>query len=201
MEIEQKSQSNKQEHREQRRQEKNALQKSREKKKILKKYLSWIIYLISAGIIIYGLIFIVQQPKSVRPGQAIPIQSRNHISENAPNPKYNSNPPTSGPHASPVKGGFYSGELRDRNVVHNLEHGFVWITYKNVDDKTLTKLEQIAKQFSGSVVISKREANDSPIALASWGRLEKLKAGAFNERLIINFIIKNRNKSPERLAK
>ena len=140
-----------------------------------------------------------QKPDDARPGQAVPIQGRDHIPDNAPIPAYNSNPPTSGPHSLPVEGGFYSTEIKDINAVHNLEHGFIWITYKNVDDQTLANLARIGQRFPGIVIVSAREANDTPIALASWGRLEKMEA--FDEALIIDFIWQNRNQSPEPLAK
>jgi len=198
---EERSQPTRQKRWELRRQEKEAFQKSQKRKRILKKYITWTASIAVAGAVIYGLIFVANQPKIERPGQAIPIQGRNHISENAPTPTYNSNPPTSGPHASPVQGGFYDSEIRDINAVHNLEHGFVWITYKDINNEILARLKEIGQQFSGSVIVSKREANDSPIALASWGRLEKIDTSAFDEKLIINFILKNRNRSPERLAR
>ncbi len=175
------------------------MKKLQKENNIFKKYFIWIVLFAIIGGAIYGLTLIVKQSKNSRPGQIIAIQGKEHISENSPLPKYNSNPPTSGPHARPVKGGFYSSELKDINVIHNLEHGFVWITYKNIDDKTITELEKIGRRYSRSVVISPRKANDSTIALASWGRLEKMKV--FNEKQILYFIKKNRNRSPERLAR
>lgn len=199
MEQNSQQQLNKKELKERERQQKDEEREKREKKQLLKKYSKWLIYLVLLTVVIFGIIFISNQPKSVRPGQAIPIQGREHISESADVPIYNSNPPTSGPHAGPVKGGFYSGEIKDSNAVHNLEHGFVWISYKDVNDETIEKLEKIGRSFSGSVIVSRREANDSKIALVSWGRLEKM--DTFNDELTIEFIKKNVNKSPERLAK
>ena len=89
--------------------------------------------------------------------------------------------------------------MKDINAVHNLEHGFIWISYKNVDKQTLASLAKIGQQYPGSVFVSPREANDAPITLASWGRLEKMET--FDEAAIIDFIWKNRNNSPEPLAK
>ena len=140
-----------------------------------------------------------QKSDDDRPGQAVPIQGTTHLPENAPAPEYNSNPPTSGPHASPVQGGFYRIELKDLNVVHQLEHGFVWITYKYVDDQTLANLARLGQQYPGTIVVSARKANDAPIALASWGRIAKM--DVYDEAFIIDFILKNRNNSPEPFAK
>ena len=141
----------------------------------------------------------LQKPDDDRPGQAVPIQGRDHNPENAPTPEYNSNPPTSGPHASPAPGGFYSVELKDMNVVHTLDHGFVWIAYKDVDDETLANLERLGQQYPDTIIVSPREANDAPIALASWGRIAKM--DVYDEAFIIDFIWKNRNNSPEPFAK
>lgn len=55
---------------------------------------------------------------------------QDHIQPTDPLPNYNSNPPTSGPHLSPAAPwGAYDVELDDRQAIHNLEHGGVWITY------------------------------------------------------------------------
>jgi uncharacterized protein DUF3105 len=142
---------------------------------------------------------LLNKPEDIRPGQAVPIMGNDHIADTAPTPEYNSNPPTSGSHSSPVNGGAYSIEVPERNALHNLEHGFVWITYKNVDDQTVADLTRIGQQFPGTVVVSPREANDAPIALVSWGRIEKMET--FDEAAIIDFIWKNRNNSPEPFAR
>ena len=48
---------------------------------------------------------------------------------------------------------------------------------------------------SRSVVLSPRNSNDSPIAVASWGRLMKLET--IDEEAIEEYIRRNINKSPE----
>lgn len=115
--------------------------------------------------------------------------------------EYNSNPPTSGPHyAQPADWGVYQEEINDENVIHSMEHGGIWISYQpDIDEETKEKLEAIGKKYSGSVVVSPRSANDAPIALASWGRLEKL--SSFDEEHIVEFIKRNKNKSPEPLSR
>src|SRR3989344_5078 len=43
---------------------------------------------------------------------------------------YNSNPPTSGPHyEQPSRWGVSQAELPDEQLIHNLEHGGIWISY------------------------------------------------------------------------
>jgi hypothetical protein len=135
-----------------------------------------------------------------RVGQEFPEISREHIEVGASHEPYNSNPPTSGPHyAQPADWGLYNQPLADEQLVHNLEHGGIWISYKtSIDAETKSKLAQIAKANPGSVIMTPRDTNDSPIVLASWTRLEKM--DVYDEARILNFMKANKNKSPEPLA-
>ena len=64
------------------------------------------------------------------PGVKVAELGRDHIKDSDPDPEYNSNPPTSGPHSSnPTSAGFYETEKSDRNLIHSLEHGYVVIAY------------------------------------------------------------------------
>lgn len=129
-------------------------------------------------------------------GQSFENLGRDHIQPQQPHNPYNSNPPTSGPHlAQPADWGVYQSELPDEQLVHNLEHGGIWISYKDIDPDTKAKLEAIGKANPGSVIITPRADNDSPIAIASWTRLEKLQS--YDEAKILEFIKANKNKSPE----
>lgn len=83
-------------------------------------------------------------------------------------------------------------------MVHNLEHGGIWITYKNVSDSTRSQLQQLATDYPKSVIITPRSANDAPLAVASWGQLMTLQS--FDWDRIVEFIEKNRNHSPEPIA-
>lgn len=164
-----------------------------------KKAVPWIIFI---GITIGGtgwLIATADKTRVERPGQEIPIVSRDHINVGDPHEPYNSNPPTSGPHAEASLWGIKDGEIPDENAIHNLEHGGIWISYKDLDEASVDTLKKIAERNSGSVILSPRSANDSKIAVASWGRLMKL--DTVDEEKINEFIKRNKNKSPERLAR
>lgn len=129
-------------------------------------------------------------------GEIIPIQGSEHIEIGAEHDPYNSNPPTSGHmYGQDAKAGVYTRPLADEIVVHSLEHGRIWISYKGIDPDTVNMLDDISRRYSQDVVLSPRENNDSPIALASWGRLQKLET--FDEQAIIAFVKSNKNKSPE----
>lgn len=132
-------------------------------------------------------------------GEVYPIQGREHIPVGASHPPYGSNPPTSGPHYErPADWGVYPQQLPDETLVHNLEHGGIWISYKDVDEETIGRLQQIAARYSVGVVVAPRAANDAKIAVASWGRL--LKLDRLDENLVVAFVDANLDKAPERLA-
>ena len=92
----------------------------------------------------------------------------------------------------------YAEEISDENVVHNLEHGGIWISYTGLDDEAVLQLEKIARARPNGVILSPRSANDTPIAVVSWGRLMKL--DVLDVELIEKYIRQNINKSPEPLA-
>lgn len=170
------------------------------KKHHMRKTVGWIIAVLIIGGAGYGLYYLASQPEKPRPGEAFSILGQEHISVGASHPTYNSNPPTSGSHyAQPANWGIYQEELPDEQLIHNLEHGGIWISYKDVDQETKSNLEVIGKKYPGGVVVTPRSANDTKIILASWGRLERLES--FNETQILDFVKANRNKSPEPLAR
>ncbi len=129
-----------------------------------------------------------------------PIQGRDHIAIGAIHDPYNSNPPTSGSHyEQPANWGFYDRELPDEQLVHNLEHGGIWISYTGIDEETLSNLKKIAQAYPGSVVVTSRAKNEQKIILASWGTLKRLTD--YDKDVIMDFISAHKNKSPEPIAK
>lgn len=134
-----------------------------------------------------------------KPGVAYPSQGAVHVARGAPHPPYNSNPPTSGWHdPSPAPWGYYPNEIADEILVHNLEHGGVWISYRDPKDQEVAdKLFDLSKRFPKKVIITQRQKNDSRIAVAAWTRL--LKLDRYDERAIVDFIKAYRNRGPERV--
>jgi len=162
-----------------------------------------VVVLLLAIFIVAGLVFLFTRPPREQPeiGQAIPELGRNHIAEGTvPKEPYNSNPPTSGPHwAQQAECKIYTEEVADQAALHSMEHGGVWISYKNKDDQELIKnLTSLVQSAGSKVLLSPRAANDSAIAVASWARLLKLEN--FDEKQIADYIRYNKNKSPEPLA-
>lgn len=137
-------------------------------------------------------------PTAALPGRAMPIEGRKHLAEGT-KVAYRSNPPTSGNHwPKPVAWGTYRSPVPDERGVHNLEHGGIWITYTGIDESARRQLEALARDYPSAVLLSPRPQNGRGIALASWGRLEKL--SSLDEGRILAFISANVNNSPEPLA-
>lgn len=171
----------------------------RREKAELKSKMKKILWSVFGIMIVAGLVYLSTRPPAPRPGEEFPILGQEHIEVGATHIAYNSNPPTSGPHyVQPAEWGVYDKELPDEQVIHNLEHGGIWISYKDIDGDTKSKLEALGKKYPRSVVVTPRSSNDKPITLASWGRLEKLEV--FDESIIKTYIKRNMNKSPEPLA-
>lgn len=126
-----------------------------------------------------------------------PIIGQEHIPVGSPRPDYNSNPPTSGPHyASPLRAGIYHQPPPDENLVHNLEHGHIWLSYRDADDtETIDLITAIQSDFPNWVVVSYRPQNDDRLVAASWGRLLPLEEP--DQDAILAFITRHRNRAPE----
>jgi Protein of unknown function (DUF3105) len=121
---------------------------------------------------------------------------RNHLAPDAPR-DYNSNPPSSGNHngrwVSPL--GVYD-QLADDQVIHNLEHGHVWLSYRDIEDnEALTLLIAIQQKYSDRVIVSYRPENDNRIAASAWTRL--LVLDELDRAQIEAFIIRHGDKAPE----
>jgi hypothetical protein len=126
-----------------------------------------------------------------------PLLGQEHIPVGSPRPNYNSNPPTSGPHyASPLRAGVYPQQPPDENLVHNLEHGHIWLSYRDADDtETIDTLTTIQSQFPLWVVVSHRPQNDDRLVAAAWGRMLPMEEP--DTDTILAFITRHRNRAPE----
>lgn len=168
--------------------------------------------LITIVVIIGGLIAVSQLQKApgdsagqARPAELLPgiqefeSQGAAHINPGESHPPYNSNPPTSGWHyQNPVAWGIYENQLADETLIHNLEHGGIWISYKlDLLEDQKTKLKEIVGRYKSKVILEPRVQNDSPISLAAWQRL--LKLDTIDEVKITEFISTYKNKGPERV--
>ena len=74
------------------------------------------------------------------------------------------------------------------------------IKFRIISPVAQATLKKIAKRYSGRVLVSERMANDTQIAMASWGRLDKMTESTFDEDYALRFIKKYTNKSPEKFV-
>ena len=148
-------------------------------------------------LIFFGLYKLASRPKASTPGEFFKAQSRDHIKAEATHDDYNSNPPTGGWHnAQAVQSGIYDKELPDEQIIHNLEHGHIWIAYKpDLPSEQVDALARIALDYGSKIVMEPRAANDAPIALVAWQQL--LKLNAVDEPQIKAFIDAYRGHGPE----
>jgi hypothetical protein len=105
----------------------------------------------------------------------LPNQGQEHIDPSSPTPEYNSNPPTSGPHApAPAPCGIYREAPDDILLVHDLEHGVVIVSYDpTIPEADRQKLEDFARDES-HIVVTPREGMETKVALTAWTKLLQL---------------------------
>lgn len=135
---------------------------------------------------------------SVEGVEEFDISGRGHIANGTEATNHTTNPPSSGDHwASPVKKGIYVNQISDQTLVHNLEHGYIWISYKqDISDDVLQNLKKIVEDNDWKIILAPRAENDTQIALAAWGRV--LNLNGFDEEKIKEFIKIYRNRGPEK---
>ncbi len=167
------------------------------KSRKVKKFLIWPVVLLVVSAAVYGLVVISKNAQQNKPGLEIPELGQDHIPDGQIVDNYNSNPPTSGSHyGAPADWGAYEVQLPDERLVHNLEHGGIWLSYRDVDDgELINQLAEIVDHYGIKTILTPRPQNDSRIAVAAWGRLLKLEE--FDREQIETFIEAFINKGPE----
>ena len=147
----------------------------------------------------------VTTPAKPRLGVAQPDEGRAHIS---PGQKvtYKAAIPTSGPHGEEAPWGYSPQQLPNENIIHNMEHGGIVVSYQpDLDSTTVEKLIALyTKPYAVSsfkptkVVIMPRAGQERLIVLASWNRL--LELDTYNQQTLIDYYLTNVGHSPEPTA-
>ena len=131
------------------------------------------------GILLVGfaaLVVVSKQSEPPRPGIAHTDEGRKHVERK----DYSDNElPTSGDHASPVAWGVYETQQRDDQLIHNLEHGGIVVTYRpDIPSSQLNDLKRlVSKPYSEpkfaptKIVLAPRPANEESIVLSSWQQI------------------------------
>ena len=169
--------------------------------------------IIFLAVIIFGGVFIIwgavsfkkksSEPLSQDFSREVSFEGSEHISDGI-KVEYKSNPPASGTHwPTWLSDGIYDKGKPDEAVVHALEHGRVWVSYRpSILEETKKELEKLLGGQS-VVILTPRERNETDIALAAWQRLDTFNLnddGSFDKNRILDFIKRYRLKGPESLA-
>lgn len=164
------------------------------------------VFLVTLGLLILGVVsffaFLPNQPEASLPGTELADNGRKHVAQNAK--QYgDGEPPASGEHAEPLKWNIYDQEVPDINIIHNLEHGGVYVSYRpDLPADQIAKIKNLfgapfsRKGFSPSkVIVAPRSADDAPIIMTSWNRQQKFEK--FDEQAMYEYYFQNVGKSPE----
>ncbi|HEY2956727.1 MAG TPA: DUF3105 domain-containing protein [Actinomycetota bacterium] len=103
---------------------------------------------------------------------------RTHITADQQPKNWNSQPPTSGDHlATPLPPRVYQDQQDERALVHNLEHGYVVVQYKNLPQKQVDLLTGIGDGLKGrKFVLAPYDGLPSDgVALTAWRNLQTCK--------------------------
>jgi len=172
-----------------------------------KQWMQWLLLALGTGVLLAAIFFVInnkinssKQNPSVDLSRAMPDEGNAHVAEGT-DVTHQSNPPTSGNHwPIPLFPKLYDVEKPDEAIIHSLEHGRVWISYKpSIPEETKQELTKLLQGRAG-VILTPRAANDTDIALAAWGRLDTFNIsqdGTIKEDRILNFVNRYLNKGPE----
>lgn len=97
-------------------------------------------------------------------------QGRNHVQQLPKNFKYNSFPPTTGPHhPQPAPFDVYPEPVEQYRLVHNLEHGGVVIQYgRQISEAAVNEIVEWYRKDPNGIVIAPLPGLGAKIALAAW---------------------------------
>ena len=109
-----------------------------------------------------------------------------HVSQNQ-TVSYNTNPPTSGDHwSTPARCAFYEDGLPDEQIVHNLEHGNIVVSYNLATPEEVDQLKDAVDSIGLNPVWGVTRSYDKipvgTVALAAWGVLDTMQ-GVDRERI------------------
>lgn len=139
-------------------------------------------------------------PPELEAVETFPSMGAVHLADGAPAPEYNSDPPTSGPHAqTPAPCGIYRQPVPDVSQLHSMEHGAVVVQYDpDLPQEQVDLLEDIDWSPAAEVIVAPPPGNPAPVALTAWTRL--LLLDDVDPEIITAFQREFGNRSPEPTA-
>ena len=116
--------------------------------------------------------------------KAVPAQVGAHTAAETAtsDPKWNTDPPTSGPHYDvPAVYGEYDTPLRIAQVVHNLEHGAAFVLYgSDVPPATVQQLRDFYADDTTGILLAPYPKLKDKIALGAWTVPDDFEPGGTN---------------------
>lgn len=165
---------------------------------MISKLIFGLLALATVGLLTYG--YLRDEPEPPRPGVAQANKGGVHVQSK----EYGGDePPTSGDHTSPVPWQAYEDEVPDANIIHNLEHGGIYVSYRPdlPADQVVRLRELFFEPYSNpdfkptKALLAPRAANKSPIVISSWNR--SLTLESYDEKQLMDYYLANFGKSPE----
>ena len=147
---------------------------------------------------------------TVQTVKALPSNDHSVAVANGTSPKWNTSPPTSGPHyGQAAVWGSYTEPLLQAQVVHNLEHGGIFIQYgKDVPKATVDELQSFYDNHRNGTLLAPLPSLGSKIALGVWttsspskpdtGTAHLAKCTTFDEKAYAAFFKDYQFQGPER---
>jgi uncharacterized protein DUF3105 len=107
---------------------------------------------------------------TVQTVKSLPSNDHSIATPEGTSKKWNTNPPTSGPHyAQWVRWGAYTSPVNLAQVVHNLEHGGIYILYgEDVPQSTVSQLTDFYYDHQNGTVLAPYPELGDKIALGAW---------------------------------
>jgi hypothetical protein len=129
--------------------------------------------------------------------QSLPNLGQTHLDPGGKYTKYNSTPPTSGPHdPSPAPCGVTTQPIANEVQVHDLEHGVIMLQYKpGLDSAQVSQLETLGRSYSSHVIVAPYPGLQTAVAATAWTKLMTLDSADTGK--LRRFIDLYRQKGPE----
>ena len=130
--------------------------------------------------------------------ETFPAQGRTHVDEAKWTTfKYNSTPPTSGPHdGATAIWSVYTEPVGQGHLVHNLEHGGIIVQYgERVPAATVDEIEAWYRDNPNGIIVAPLPKLGNKIALTAWTHL--MTCSTFDEDAFSGFRDDYRAKGPE----
>ena len=142
-----------------------------------------------------------------RPGVEHKDKGQQHVQGLDTKPNTKAEIDTSGNHdQAPLPWQVYDQEIPDAKVIHNLEHGGIYISYSpDLPADQIAKIKALfSKPYSREnfspikAIVAPRTANSSPIVMSSWKRSMKLEK--YDEEKMVQYYLRNHGNAPEGTA-